>query len=583
MPDISKGMTDRKLSEIFDWLKRSDLALPELQRPAVWADAKIPCLLESVYRDYPFGVMLIWTPKPGSQIHCRDFEFEETRESNPPRVAKHYLIDGQQRLTSFYRALHDDGNVPQDWSVQVAFNVRDEEFSLIDATMRSMLASPREHGCYRLRMLLKMGPDDLARLRREQNQVDLNDEEFRAIFGPDGRLWRLLPQNISIGVYNIHERSYGEVVEIFDRINQGTPVRESQIVLGHLSEFNPGIVGPVEAYLAESRVKHGRGFDLDFFIGAMAVLRRGYAEIEVLPRHYGWEYDEDAVEIRSGVQKDVERTKMALDCAFEFMNDHLKMDTLKYIRSPRTMICLAYLLEKFPACRGNNREAREVASWVAQALLIGYHGGEARFKQDIGAVRESGTVPLDDFKKNLRRQAVKTEIKSIYERLDDMDYSISRGDPLFTFLYAMLRWKGALSFPSRRPIQAVRVIDNDGREDDESEARPIAGVVLHEHHIYPIARLQQEFDGAEDGWFEKPWINDIANITFILGDDNFSIGDSSIQYLDDIDPEIRAQHMIGRRRYRTGDYRQFVEDRRNMIKRSLGEFLQRLEQQAKDE
>ena len=279
MPELLQRMTDQKLSEIFALLKHGDLALPELQRPSVWGDAKIPRLLESVYRDYPFGVMLIWTPEAGSRIICRDFEFEETRNDDARQESKHYLIDGQQRLTSFYRSLHEDGNFPRDWAIQVAFNVRSEEFSLIDGEIKSKLVNPMEHGWYRLRSLLKFGPDDLARLRMEQNQIHLDEEKFQAIFGKGGCLWRLLPQNISIGLYNIHERSYGEVVEIFERINQGTPVKESQIVLGKLSEFDPGIVRDVEGYIAESRVKHGRGFDLDFFMVTFAVLVRGFERL----------------------------------------------------------------------------------------------------------------------------------------------------------------------------------------------------------------------------------------------------------------------------------------------------------------
>ena len=203
MPDLCRGMTEYKLSEIFGWLKRGELALPELQRPSVWGDAKIPLLLESVYRDYPFGVVLIWTPEAGSQIVCRDFEFEDEGNNGTPRAARHYLIDGQQRLTSFYRSLHEDGNPPRDWNIHVAFNVRREEFSLIDGKIKSMLTNPRDHGWYRLRALLRMGPEDLARLRMEQNQIDLDDEKFQAIFAANGRLWKLLPPNISIGLYNL--------------------------------------------------------------------------------------------------------------------------------------------------------------------------------------------------------------------------------------------------------------------------------------------------------------------------------------------------------------------------------------------
>jgi hypothetical protein len=261
------------------------------------------------------------------------------------------------------------------------------------------------------------------------------------------------------------------------------------------------------------------------------------------------------------------------DRALGFMDDHLWMDTLKYIRSPRAMACLAYLLEEFDDCRADGANSHQIAYWVAQGLLIGYHGDQARFKQDIASIRDSDTAPLKEFRTNLRRQSVQTEIKSAYRQLDDIESAISRGDTLFGFVYAILRWKGALSFPSRRPIQAIRVDGTLDDEESESGRQLSLSPILQEHHIYPSARLRDELEASDDDWLSKPLINDIANITFILGDDNFGIGDSAIEYLDDVDGEIRAQHMIGSRGYRTGGYKIFLTDRRKLVKKRLMEYL----------
>ncbi len=52
---------------------------------------------------------------------------------------------------------------------------------------------------------------------------------------------------------------------------------------------------------------------------------------------------------------------------------------------------------------------------------------------------------------------MKGEIYNACKRLDDMDYPISRGDTLFTFVYALLRWNGAVSFPSMHAAHAQPV------------------------------------------------------------------------------------------------------------------------------
>jgi hypothetical protein len=244
------------------------------------------------------------------------------------------------------------------------------------------------------------------------------------------------------------------------------------------------------------------------------------------------------------------------------------------------MRCLAYLLDRFDTCRGDNLDAWQTAHWAAQSILIGFHADEARFKQDIAAIREWETPPLEEFRKNLRRQSVKAELSREYNRLGDMDEPISRSDTLFSFVYALLRWKGALSFPSMRPIQADRVRDSSDENGDEVESKIAARNVLHEHHIYPASRLQKELEVADDGWLDKRWINDIGNITFILGEDNFGINNSAIEYLDDIDSTVRVPHMIGTGRYRTGEYKSFLTDRRRMVKKALKDYFGDLEERA---
>ena len=147
MAELSSGMTERSLAEIFSWVENNELALPELQRPSVWGSHKTPRLLSSVYHDYPFGIFLIWTPKENERIPCRPFIF---RSLDATRPARHYLVDGQQRLTSFYRSLHREGDL------EVAFNIETQEFALPDAKIRAMLKNSREYRWYPLRDLLRL-------------------------------------------------------------------------------------------------------------------------------------------------------------------------------------------------------------------------------------------------------------------------------------------------------------------------------------------------------------------------------------------------------------------------------------------
>src|SRR5690606_36612119 len=86
---------DATVEELVSMIERGELRLPEMQRQYVWRAPRVRDLLDSLYRDYPSGAILLWdTDDPPPQ---RDFAVEQA--ANPYRTTR-LLLDGQQRLTS---------------------------------------------------------------------------------------------------------------------------------------------------------------------------------------------------------------------------------------------------------------------------------------------------------------------------------------------------------------------------------------------------------------------------------------------------------------------------------------------------
>lgn len=88
------------LEDILRWIHQTTLQLPDFQRSWIWEDARIISLLESVARGFPIGAILMLR-SDGSRFHCRPIEGVREIKGKPERI----LLDGQQRLTSLYRAL----------------------------------------------------------------------------------------------------------------------------------------------------------------------------------------------------------------------------------------------------------------------------------------------------------------------------------------------------------------------------------------------------------------------------------------------------------------------------------------------
>ena len=52
-----------KVSTILDFIDSDQIALPEFQRGYVWNRDQVRSLMQSLYRRYPVGSLLVWTTR----------------------------------------------------------------------------------------------------------------------------------------------------------------------------------------------------------------------------------------------------------------------------------------------------------------------------------------------------------------------------------------------------------------------------------------------------------------------------------------------------------------------------------------
>lgn len=117
---------------IYD-IRNGEIALPELQRPFVWRNAKVRNLFDSMYRGYPVGFFLFWEP---SVIEgARSIGTDGKQKS--PRLL---VVDGQQRLTSLYAVMTGTPVIREGYEaekIEISFNPLQEKFEVADATTRN--------------------------------------------------------------------------------------------------------------------------------------------------------------------------------------------------------------------------------------------------------------------------------------------------------------------------------------------------------------------------------------------------------------------------------------------------------------
>ncbi|MBO7618125.1 MAG: DUF262 domain-containing protein [Bacteroidales bacterium] len=101
------------ISQILGLIEANDIAIPEIQRPFVWRRSQVRDLMDSLYKGYPTGYIIIWK---NPSVKLKNGSLSE---------GKKVLIDGQQRITALMTAIAGKTIVFDDYSegrVKIAFD-----------------------------------------------------------------------------------------------------------------------------------------------------------------------------------------------------------------------------------------------------------------------------------------------------------------------------------------------------------------------------------------------------------------------------------------------------------------------------
>ena len=108
-------MGERKIDSLLEDIDLKRSAQPEIQRDYVWAEQKSRDLVDSLFKEFPVGVVLLWRPQSISDF--RELEGQDKNDVVPDWL----ILDGQQRLTSLKKIANGE--------IKIRFNINEEIFS----------------------------------------------------------------------------------------------------------------------------------------------------------------------------------------------------------------------------------------------------------------------------------------------------------------------------------------------------------------------------------------------------------------------------------------------------------------------
>jgi len=570
---------EASVEELVSMIERGELRLPEMQRRYVWRSTRVRDLMDSLYRGYPSGAILLWDTDETVPLQ----EFAVSQAVNPYQSTR-LLLDGQQRLTSLSAVIRGGPvNVRgRKKPIDLLFNLEhpdkpnvvtevqedgeDDEEDGDDENVGVYEADPSEDEA-------DSSEDDLQRrfnqmtfvvatkkLEQSPHWVKVSevfktdsDAPFLKRAGMSGfddpryekysqRLAKL--RGVCKYVYrmDVLERtlSYDEVTEIFVRVNSlGAKLRSSDLALAQITaKWRHSLQDFLKFQEDCAKV----GFDLDlglhlknliaFATGQSRFRTVGSLSIEALKK--GW------TEAGEGMQ-----------FAMNFLKSNAGIESPALLSSPFLMVALAY----FGHMRGykmSPEEAAQLRYWVLVANAKGRYSrgsSDTLLDQDLATLRDGGKV--QDLIDRLRLQMGKLDVSP--EELEGRN----QRSALFKTMFLAFRADGAKDWRSNLNIS----LDHAGAHHR-----------LQFHHVFPKAQLKKSYTSRE--------ADDIANLAFIGGKTNRGISDKApITYL----PPLIAQHgvqifdaqaiptdtgLLG-----VENYKAFLTERRKRIAARLNEFL----------
>ena len=560
---------EASVSQLVSMIEKGQIQLPEMQRKFVWKATKVRDLLDSLYRGYPSGTILMWEPDEAVALTTFSVKTDD-RSAFKPML----LLDGQQRLTSLSSVLRGEPITVRRRRrpIDILFNLEhpdnpltsidsdddeedefeSEEFETPDDAINDILQQ----------MTFVVSNSKLASspnwISVSDAFKDNSDKAFLTKSGVESfddprydkyteRLKRL--RSIRDYVYRMDvlesNLSYEEVTEIFVRVNSlGAKLRGSDLALAQITARWRNSLKIFESFQSECESDHNFDLELGTLLRGLIIQATGQSKFKT---------------VSSISQKKLEEAwkenVRAMTFALNFLRSNAKIDSAALLTSPYIILVIAFWGAK-KSYKIDDSEATKMVRWILLAnakARFARGSSEGILDQDLATLRDLGGAT-----QLLERLATQVG------RLDITPSELigrNAQSGLFKTMFLAFKADGAKDWNTNLEIS----INHSGKQDK-----------LQFHHIFPTAYMKKQ-----SKLMDLPSTDDIANLAFIGGKTNREISDKApIDYLKKILDGPSAEQLKKQAIPTNPDllkpesFAQFLVLRRELIAERLNKFLE---------
>lgn len=311
-----EGLTIRK---IINQIANGGIRIPSFQRGFVWEPEDVAFFLDSLYKGYPIGSILLWRTKERLHVERQlgRFILPEPTKDYPID----YVLDGQQRLTSIFSVFQTDLTPEKDESwMDIYYNIGMTK----TAQQNAFVALKKEQVDFKKHFPMNVLFDTIQYRKVTR---DLEDDEVIEL----DELLTVFQETV-IPVQLMETEDKGNVAIVFERINRaGVPLDSFQLLTAWSWSTNFDLqerLDELSAELSECGFE-GLAENQDLLMKCFTGYILGKASPSAIMELNGDKIRDNFDDIKCGLKS-----------AVDFLKKELNIHSLKYLPYPTMMVAL---------------------------------------------------------------------------------------------------------------------------------------------------------------------------------------------------------------------------------------------------
>ena len=469
------------LKKLKDKFENRTFAIPEIQRQYVWNKPRICSLMDSIFKNYPIGISLVWTAPYSKVLHIRPNNKTIIPPFNINANKSDLIIDGQQRLSTLYGILFGVEPRPEAGS---QINFKELFFSCDNKAKNRFIFSKKltddSKGYIRLTDVLNTPPSLLKKrqglTQSEAKQADICYSAFKSY---------------KFFILAFEGMDFKDVTDIFIRINSaGMTVSRADTLFARATNVD------LRDHMLDTKRRLKHGYDAIAVDALQNTLGLAYGATQIGNKAFNAFLKQ--IEKNKKGNKEFEKIWKHLQYGYkeaaDFLVKNLSVKNPTLLPSQNIYSVLAYFFF-LNQSRAKPNQIREIKTWFWHTACGDRYSGSG-FNHNIP----------DDIKFIKRLANGNNAQYPVTEKINPLDFLKTnyKGASSANAYFILLRNK-----KPKYLLNGEEIILDDASAISNRKDR---------HHIFPSALLKRK-------QINPRWINSITNICYLESDANQSIND----------------------------------------------------------